>query len=157
MNEVIIDLEPWQRFGQSWVIVIAFGFLVVYGVLGYTGLWKRAKKFLDQKIARVLHALFTIGLGVFVLNAIMLAVKPPETLYLRAMEKYRVSGRSGTDLYVAFDRKPNGLRVTVNSVAFSTINIGQCYRVEFVTGIATPNGYGIGLDRIVTANDTECE
>jgi hypothetical protein len=87
----------------------------------------------------------------------MLAVKPPETLYLRAMEKYRVSGRSGTDLYVAFDRKPNGLRVTVNSVAFSTINIGQCYRVEFVTGIATPNGYGIGLDRIVTANDTECE
>jgi hypothetical protein len=47
--------------------------------------------------------------------------------------------------------------VTVNSVAFSTINIGQCYRVEFVTGIATPNGYGIGLDRIVTANDTECE
>jgi hypothetical protein len=157
MSEVIIDLAPWQRFGQSWVIVIAFGFLVVYGVLGYAGLWKRAKNFLDQKIARVLHALFTIGLGIFVLNAVLLAVKPPETLYLRAMEKYKVTGRSGTDLYVAFDHKPNGLRVTVNRTAYSTINIGQCYKVEFVTGIATPNGYGFGLDRISTANESECK
>jgi hypothetical protein len=157
MNDVIIDLAPWQRFGQSWVIVIAFGYLVVYGILGYTGLWKRAKNFLDQKIARVLHAFFTMGFGVFVLNAVLLAVKPPETLYLRAAEMYRISGRSGTDLYVVFDRKPVGLRVTVNSAAFSSITIGECYKVEFVTGITSPNDFDVGLDRISKADDGECK
>jgi hypothetical protein len=157
MNETIIDIARWQLIGRYWIIFAGFIFLVVAGILGYTGIWKSAKGFLEIGAGRFIHGVITLALGVLVLDLFIMAIRPSEVLVLRATDKYVITTRTGANPYVVFDRQPNGLRVIVSRSAMDRIDIGRCYRVEFVPRITSPNNFDVGLDRISTADDGECK
>ena len=157
METTIIDIARWQMIGRYWIVFAGFIFLVVAGILGYSGIWKSAKGFLEIGAGRFFHGIITLAVGVVVLDLIIMAVRPSEVLTLRATEKYVINTRTGANPYVVFNRQPNGLRVIVSRSAMDEIVIGQCYRVEFIPRITSPNNFDVGLDRISTADDSECK